>query len=216
MRLQYIGHSCFRLISEIGTTVVCDPFDGQYVGLHMPQIRCDLATLSHHHRDHDCTDTLYGGFAVLDEPVACAADDIAVQAVETYHDDKKGALRGKNLVFCFVVDGLRVVHLGDIGFVDEKIVKACRGCDVLMVPVGGVYTVDAAAAKRLVDCIQPKIAVPMHFMTDKHKFALGDLGDFLALFDADCVRVEQGCTLELSDTPQNEKTQVVVLSEYID
>lgn len=216
MKLQYLGHSSFRLISEMGTTVVCDPYESDMVGLQMPSVRCDVVTISHHHSDHDCVENLLGGYATLDEVVSCAADDIAVQSFETFHDNSNGAKRGKNLVFCFLVDGLRVVHAGDIGFVDENIVAVAKNCDVLLAPVGGVYTIDAVATKQLVDEICPRIVVPMHYMTPEHKFRLNSLDDFLNLFDASSVERSNGCSLELFDAPQNEQTKVIVLQKYED
>ena len=148
MRIQYFGHSCFRIISDIGTTIVCDPFDEKMVGLNMPKTKCDVVTISHHHKDHDSEENIMGSYAVLDQEVACAADDIAVQSISTFHDEENGAKRGKDLVFTFLVDGIKVVHLGDIGFFDKKVIDKIIGCDVLMIPVGGVYTVDAKVAKK--------------------------------------------------------------------
>ncbi len=105
MRLQYFGHSCFRLISDIGTTVVCDPYDSTMVGFEMPHTRTDVVTVSHHHADHDCLDDIVGGYALLDGKVTCAADDIALDTVETWHDEENGTKRGANIVFTFLVDG---------------------------------------------------------------------------------------------------------------
>ena len=138
MRLQYFGHSCFRLISDTGTTIVCDPYDENMVGLTMPRTRTDVVTVSHHHADHDCTTNIVGSYALLDCKVTCACDDIAIDTIETWHDEEKGAKRGADIVFTFVVDGIKVAHLGDIGFVDPHVVKALRGFDVIMLPVGGV------------------------------------------------------------------------------
>ena len=99
MKLQYLGHSCFRLISDMGTTIVCDPYNGKMVGFDMPRVRCDAVTVSHHHADHDCLDAIIGNPAVLDVVGVCTADDIAVASYETYHDDAKGAKRGKYRVY---------------------------------------------------------------------------------------------------------------------
>lgn len=216
MRLQYFGHSCFRLISDAGTTIVCDPFDGNMVGFDMPATRTDVVTISHHHADHDCTDRIVGGYAMLDGKVACAADDIAISTVETWHDEVKGAKRGADIVFCFLVDGIKVVHMGDVGFVDDNVVRATKGCDVLLLPVGGVYTVDAKGAAEYVRQISPRIVVPMHYMTDSHKFTLDPLSDFLSECVANGWNVKQAGTdtLRLDDVPQNESTEVVVLDRY--
>lgn len=218
MRLQYFGHSCFRLISDTGTTIVCDPFDENMVGFAPARTRTDVVTVSHNHGDHNCTHNIVGSFALLDGKVTCACDDIAIDAIETWHDEAKGAKRGANLVFTFGVDGLRVAHLGDIGFVDPTVVEALRGYDVIMLPVGGVYTVDATAAAELVREISPKIVVPMHYMTAQHKFTLDGLDKFLTIAKQEgWTVVDNGAdTLRLDDVPTNENTQVVVLQRFED
>lgn len=215
MKLQYFGHSCFRIISDMGTTVVCDPYKNSYVGFDMPQVKCDLVTVSHHHNDHDCTDSIVGSYAVIDEPIAFPADDVAVDSVSTFHDEDKGSKRGKNIVFSYLVDGLKVVHMGDVGCFDDNVIRFARGCDVLLIPVGGVYTIDSATAKKYVDAIEPKIVVPMHYKVADLKFELGSLDEFLSMFNADNI-TKLGTTLELVDLPDNEVTKVIVLERYID
>ena len=215
MKLQYLGHSCFRLISDMGTTVVTDPYKSDMVGFAMTPVRCDLVTISHHHGDHDCMDNILGNPAVLDEPISCAADDFALEGLSTFHDDVNGAKRGKNLVFCFGVDGLRVVHMGDIGCFDKTIADKIHGCDVLLIPVGGTFTVDAAGAKQWVDAVQPKIVVPMHYKTAEHNFNIDDADKFLALFDRENVISEGADTLILEDAPDY-PTRVIVLNRFVD
>lgn len=216
MKIQYLGHSCFRLISEMGTTVVCDPYSSDMVGLQMPPVRCDVVTMSHHHNDHDCLDNVTGSPAELDMEVTCCADDFAIKSISTFHDDEKGAKRGKNLVFTFNVDGLNVVHMGDIGCFDDNVVSQIRNCDVLLLPVGGVYTVDAEGAKRYVEQVKPKIVIPMHFMTDSHKFKLGKLDEFLSLFDQKQIKRLNADSLTLYDAPQNDTVEIVTLQIYVD
>lgn len=214
MRLQYLGHSSFRLISDMGTTIVTDPYSAKWVGFEMTPVRCDAVTISHHHGDHDCMDGILGNPAVLDSEGHCVADDIAIESVSTYHDDVKGAKRGKNLVFIFQTDGLTAVHLGDIGFADPVVIDKIRGCDVLMIPVGGTYTIDAHQARQFVEAVCPKIVVPMHYKTPESTLDVTGVEEFLSLFDsADVTR--GGDALVLDDAPQN-GTKVVVLSRFVD
>lgn len=215
MKLQYLGHSSFRIISEMGTTVVTDPYSAQMVGFAMTPVRCDVVTVSHHHGDHDCMDGILGNPAVLDEVVSCAADDIAVESFSTFHDDVKGAKRGKNLVFTFLVDGIKVAHMGDIGCFDADLAQKLFGCDVLLIPVGGTFTVDAAGAKQYVDAICPKIVVPMHYKTGEHNFDVDGVDKFLTLFAPNNIVNNGSDALTLYDPPQSEQ-QVVVLSRFID
>lgn len=216
MKLQYLGHASFRIISEMGTTIVCDPYKADMVGFEMAPVRCDVVTMSHHHGDHDCMDSIIGSPAELDVELACTADDVAIESIQTFHDGVKGAKRGKNLVFTFLVDGLKVVHMGDIGCFDEKVVAKIKNCDVLLIPVGGTFTVDATGAKQYVDSVQPKIVIPMHYKTDEHSFDVDGVDKFLALFPSSRVTVSKSDTLTLYDLPENDETQVVVLERFKD
>ena len=216
MKIQYLGHSCFRIISDMGTTVVCDPYKTSMVGLQMPAVRCDVVTTSHSHDDHACLDDLLGSPAVINCEATCCADDIAISSVSTFHDDEKGAKRGNNIVFVFEVDGMKVAHMGDVGCLDEHVVEVLADCDVLMLPVGGVFTVDAKGAKWYVDKINPKLVLPMHYMTSSHKFKLGSLDEFLSLFDSDQVERRECDSLVLYDVPDNARPQVIVLDMFCD
>lgn len=216
MKLQYLGHASFRIISEMGTTIVCDPFKGDWVGFDMTRVRCDVVTMSHHHGDHDCMDSIIGSPAELDVEIACAADDIAVESIATYHDDEKGAKRGSNLVFCFLVDGIKVVHMGDIGCLDGNVVAKIKHCDVLLLPVGGTFTVDAVGAKWYVDQVEPKIVVPMHYKTPEHNFEVDGVDKFLSLFDPADVQISGADTLTLYDTSDNDQPKVIVLERFKD
>ncbi|MBQ8433833.1 MAG: MBL fold metallo-hydrolase [Clostridia bacterium] len=213
MKLQYLGHSSFRIISDMGMTVVTDPYKSDMVGLQMPQVRCDVVTMSHHHADHDCTESILGHPTEIDVCGACAADDVAINSFETFHDDKKGSLRGKNLVFTFLVDGLKIAHLGDIGCLDEKVAQSLVGCDLLLVPVGGTYTVDHIGAKWYVDKINPKIVIPMHYKCGTSTIDISPVDDFLSLFDQQQIR-HVGDTLNLFDTPENETPLVYVMDMW--
>lgn len=215
MKLQYLGHASFRIISDMGTTVVTDPYKADWVGFEMTPVRCDVVTVSHHHGDHDCMDGVLGNPAVLDEQITCTADDIAIDSISTFHDNAKGAERGKNLVFTFALDGLKAVHMGDIGCFDENVVEKIRDCDVLLIPVGGTFTVDAQGAKRYVDAVRPKIVVPMHYKTAEHNFDVDGVDKFLALFDPASITNDGSDTLILSDLPEL-PTKVVVLNRFKD
>ena len=213
MKLQYLGHACFRLISEMGMTIVTDPYKNSMVGLSMPQVRCDVVTMSHHHNDHDCLDNVVGSPTEIDVVGACVADDVAIESYETFHDDKKGALRGKNLVFTFSVDGLRVAHLGDIGCLDENIVQKLKGCDLLLIPVGGSYTIDHVGAKWYVDQINPKIVIPMHYKFGTSKIDIAPVDAFLQQFDEQQIR-HVGDTLNVYDYPENDIPLVYVMDMW--
>lgn len=216
MKIQYLGHACFRLISDMGTTLVCDPFNGETVGYCMPRVRADVVTVSHHHDDHDCVDEVCGSPAQIDCEVTCCADDVTVSSLPTFHDEVKGAKRGSNLVFCFEIDGLKVVHMGDVGLFDENIVGRIANCDILMLPVGGTYTVDAQTTKKYVDAANPNIVLPMHYKCDGCTLDIAPVNDFVNLFNPDDVQFDVSDSLVIQDVPENARTKVVVLRRYVD
>jgi len=161
-------------------------------------------------------ENILGKPAELDAEAVCCADDIAITMVSTFHDDEKGAKRGNNIVFIFEVDGLKVVHMGDIGCMDDNVVNKIKNCDVLMIPVGGVYTIDASLAKQYVDTVNPKIVLPMHYMTQNHKFKLGSLNEFLSLFNQEQIERRNCESLTIYDIPQNVTPKIVILDKFTD
>ena len=213
MKLQYLGHASFRIISEMGMTIVTDPYKPSMVGLPMPQVRCDVVTMSHHHDDHDCTQNVLGVPTEIDVQGDCVADDVAIQSYKTFHDDQKGKLRGENLVFTFSIDGLKIAHLGDIGCLDEDIASKLVGCDLLLLPVGGTYTVDHVGAKWYVDKVQPKIVIPMHYKFGTSNIDIAPVDAFLQQFDASQIR-HVGDTLNIYDYPENETPLVYVMDMW--
>lgn len=216
MKIQYLGHSCFRIISEINTAIICDPYKADMVGFSMPKLSCDLVTVSHRHHDHDCVEEVAGNPPLLEGDVRLAADDIAIETFQCYHDDRQGKLRGKNTVFCFLVDGLKIVHMGDVGELNNELSAKIYGCDVLMLPVGGIFTIDSDGANWYVQHVQPKIVIPMHYKTARHAFEIDGVENFLKLQNSKNVHRLSNETLVLNDSPENTEPQIYVLEPYIE
>ena len=194
MRIIWNGHSCFTLESA-GGTVVVDPYlDGSVPGLAPLRLQADAVYCSHGHRDHGGT-----------EVVALSGDtpEMAVETLNTWHDDQQGAQRGPNVIHIFQTEGLRVAHLGDLGCeLEPEQLEALKGLDALMIPVGGFYTIDAKQAKALTDLLQPRVTIPMHYRSSTFGYdVIAPLEDYLSLC-GDVVRYP-GNTLVLSkDTPK--------------
>ncbi len=215
MRLQYLGHSCFCIISDIGTTVVTDPYEGEKIGYCLPHLHTDFVTVSHYHFDHCCVEALGGNPSVIDCEIACAVDDVAVQSFRCFHDDAQGTKRGENLCFTFLTDGIKIAHMGDIGEQSEALAKSLAGTNVLLVPVGGKYTVDAVGAKWYVDRIKPQIVIPMHYQTEEGGVGVDGVQAFLDLFDNQQVATFNGDFLCFDDVPAGQ-TRVVVMKRFAD
>jgi L-ascorbate metabolism protein UlaG (beta-lactamase superfamily) len=220
-KLTWLGQSCFVLETAAGTRVVMDPF-GKGIGYELPAgLRADLVTVSHEHPDHNNVALVGGkprvlrgltadkkGWARIDEKFR----DVAVRTVGVYHDDKRGAERGLDSVFIFEVGGLRIAHLGDLGHaLDEDQLAAVGSVDVLLVPVGGTYTIDARQATRVVDRLRPRLMViPMHYKTEAS--TVKDLDPVGAFLEGKAnVRHETARTIALSPVKARPAVEVVVL-----
>ncbi len=210
MKLEYYGHSCFRLTFPSGTRIVTDPY-GQ-IGYSLPPIGAEVVTVSHGHYDHCNVGAVSGSPAVLSAPVSREIGGVRISAVSSFHDEVGGAKRGKNLIFRFQADGLEVCHLGDLGEpIDARLTEALRSADVLLIPVGGHYTIDGAEAGRYVESLAPKIAVPMHYYTPGLQVDIKGVERFLSRFGAEQVTKCKG-TLELdSDSIKNYHQKIIVM-----
>lgn len=190
MILRWYGHDWFTLTLENGKVIATDPHAG--LSYPEPSLRADVCTVSHHHYDHDAVSKLRGSPMVIDRPGRYhPLDGVEIVGVETAHDDAGGQKRGQNVVFSIRAEGLNVVHLGDLGhLLDQKQRSALGSVDVLLVPVGGTYTIDAKQAVEQVGRLRPKVAVPMHYQTAGSKgIDIADETEFLRLMDANPERV---------------------------
>ena len=164
MEVTYLGHAAFRLRGKT-TTVVTDPYAPELVGLKFPKhITADIVTVSHDHPDHNAIRQIEGTAYVVNGPGEYEIKGVGIIGISTFHDDEKGAKRGKNTIYRIEMDGLSLVHLGDLGHTlsaDE--VDTLDGVDILMIPVGGFYTIDPAAAVSVINEIEPSIVLPMHY-----------------------------------------------------
>ena len=166
MIIRHIGHAEFLMETEKGMRIVTDPYD-EVCGYPVQRIKADAALVSHGHHDHNAVDNLEGVTTVIDrEGEYTPAPGVRVTAVKSFHDDQKGSKRGETLLFLIETEGLRVVHLGDLGCMpDEDQMKLLAKPDVLMIPVGGFYTIDGKTARRVAEKLHPRVTLPMHYKT---------------------------------------------------
>ena len=172
MKITYLGHATFLL--ETGqTSILIDPFD-EKVGYPMPKVSPAVVLISHEHGDHNHVAMAAGQPKTIRgladgqwRSVKEVVDGVTISSVPTYHDGSQGKERGRNTVFIVESEGLRVVHLGDLGHpLDDEAVKAIGRPDVLMIPVGGHYTIDAKQAHDVVARLRPGVIIPMHYKTE--------------------------------------------------
>ncbi len=217
MKITWLGHSSFKLEESTGTTVVTDPYH-PYVGYEMPEVTADIVTVSHGHKDHNHLEAVKGNPEVLNHAGAYDISGVHILARRTYHDSKNGAARGENLVFKFRMDGVDICHMGDIGEeCNAMLVESLAPVNVLMIPVGGTYTIDAEQAKEFVDRIMPDVVIPMHYKTRDCAFDIARLNEFLDLFDDEDVVYTESDTVEFDRADfDGESTKVYVLERFSD
>ncbi len=180
MKIEYLGHSCFKLTDKAGHTVVTDPYTG--VGYELPKGLCaDIVTVSHGHFDHAYTAGV-SAHRVVSELSGCKQDWVKIEGIFSYHDPEKGRLRGHNIIYKITVDGLTVCHLGDIGEpCTPELAEKIGEVDVLLVPVGGTYTVDAVGACAYCKMLAAKLIVPMHYRPADGSLDIAGVERFLTL-----------------------------------
>ena len=183
MKIEYLGHSCFKITAKNGTSVLTDPYTR--VGYELPEnISADIVTVSHSHFDHNYTQALKGSPQIIKTEDRQSFNGVEIEGVLSWHDERGGALRGANIIFKLEIDGLRICHFGDLGEpCSPSLVKAIGKVDILLIPVGGTYTIDALEAKRFVDAIAPKMVIPMHYKPNDGTIDITDEKPFLSLFD---------------------------------
>ena len=166
MIIRHIGHAEFLIETAEGMRIVTDPYD-KGCGYPVHKIRADAALVSHGHHDHNAVENLEGLQTVVDSAgVFTLAPGIRVTAVKSFHDDEQGSKRGETLLFLLEAEGLRVVHLGDLGCLpDETQIEQLKKPDILMIPVGGFYTIEGKTALKVADMLEARILLPMHYKT---------------------------------------------------
>ena len=185
MKLTWHGHACYTLESADGT-VVFDPYERGYVpGLTLPELAADVVLCSHYHNDHGCASAV---------KQLKRRTNLLINDMRTFHDDENGEKRGENLIHIVDAEGRRLVHMGDLGHrLSSEQIDALGKVDVLMIPVGGFYTIDAATAYELAEKIGAAITIPMHYKGEGFGY------DVLTTVEAYTQRVESA---EFSDSSE--------------
>jgi len=182
MYISWLGQSCFKIQDKTtpdGITIVTDPFD-KSIGLKVPNFEADIVTVSHDHHDHNNVSALRGNPFIINSAGEYDRKGVMIEGVESYHDDKQGTKLGKNIIYRIEIDDITIVHLGDLGqILDNKQLEKIGGADILLVPVGGTYTLDAKNAVEVVSQIEPRIVIPMHYKIKNLKINLDGVEKFI-------------------------------------
>lgn len=185
MKYVWLGHSTFLITNDAGGRLVTDPADERSLP-KLSQVSADVITVSHRHHDHCAVERIGGSPIIKESDAPETLAGFSIRGFSTFHDEAQGAKRGLNTVFLIEADGQRFVHCGDLGHMpDEATLAAIKGCDALLLPVGGVYTVDGKTAWQIAKRVAPRTVVPMHYQTPDLGFSLEPIDCFLAAAKAD-------------------------------
>ncbi len=209
MDIKYLGHAAFYIKSK-NTRIVLDPYNSS-IGLKFPKIEADIVTVSHHHKDHDNASQVAGNPLIIDMPGEFEKGGVRITGYPSYHDKQKGAQRGENILYKLETEeGITVLHCGDLGLVPEdSFLESIDDVDILFVPVGGFYTIDAEEAESLVKKIEPAIVIPMHYNSpklDQKTFSkLTPVTEFLKKFGAEKATPAPKLTVKKEELEQEMK-----------
>lgn len=214
MLISWFGHSTFKLQGKIGSetiSVITDPYQPEKVGLKLPRLEAEIVTISHDHDDHNNVEAVKGDPFIIKGAGEYEVKGIFVEGVFSYHDQSQGKERGTNIIYRFEIEDISVTHLGDLGTeLDNKQLERLEGTDILLVPVGGVYTINAEAAVKVINQIEPRIVIPMHYQVPGLKFKLDALETFIKAIGVK-PRQEEKLKILKKELPQD-NMEVVVLS----
>lgn len=217
MDIYWYGQACFKLKGK-NASVIIDPYDPNFTGLKLPKdFSSDTVLVSHHHEDHNNTQAVTGvqgaNPMVFDRPGEYEVAGAVITGISSFHDNTAGSERGTNTIFNIFLDNLDIVHLGDLGqskLTEEQIAEIGQ-TDILLVPVGSVYTIDAKAASEIVSQLEPKIIIPMHYKTEGLKFELEGVENFLKEMGAEGAVPQPKLSITKEKLP--EEPQVIVLNK---
>jgi len=181
MKVKWLGHSCFLITSGDGVRIITDPYAvGGGINYSPIKETADVVVVSHEHDDHSNISAVQGKPEVVKGDGIKTAKGVQFKGVATYHDAAQGGQRGPNNILCFTIDDIKLCHLGDLGHVlSPAQVSEIGTVDILLVPVGGFYTINASVASQVCDQLKPKIVIPMHFKTPNCAYPITSVEDFL-------------------------------------
>jgi len=212
MYITWLGHSAFKLQDKTGTdgiTLAIDPY-GDEIGLKMPRFEADILAITHDHHDHNNRGAIRGNPFIIDTAGEYEVKGVSVEGVVAMHDEKAGAERGRNIIYRIDMDDVVVVHLGDLGqTLEPKQLERLTGADILLIPVGGKYTIDAKKAVEVVSQIEPRIVIPMHYKIPGLKVDIEGVEKFIKEIGLK-PRQEDKLKISKRDLPQDDMELVIL------
>jgi L-ascorbate metabolism protein UlaG (beta-lactamase superfamily) len=211
MNITWYGQSCFRVAlqgqkkAKQWTSLIIDPFD-ESTGLKLPKLEAEILLITHEHKDHNNQKIATKETFLINSPGEYELRDIFIQGISSFHDKEKGKERGLNTIYTVETEEIKLCHLGDFGqeeLTDEQL-RDIGEVDVLMIPVGGVYTIDAKEATKVISQIEPRIVIPMHYKIPGLKVKFDELGTFLKAIGDKGAKAEDKISIQKKNLPVGE------------
>lgn len=210
MTITWYGHSCFRLESKESSLLV-DPFSSE-IGLRPPKIKDDIVLISHQHYDHNNIEGLPEDSFLIKNPGEYEAKGIFVRGIQSFHDKSQGKERGLNTVYIIKMEDMALAHLGDFGEekLSEEQVEKIGDVDILMIPIGGTYTINYKEAVEIIQQIEPKIVIPMHYKIEGLKLDIDGPEKFLKEMGLTPEKAEKSYKIQKKNLPAEEMKLVLI------
>lgn len=211
MVITWLGQSCFKLQSG-DLTAVIDPFSKD-IGLTPPRFRADIVLVTHDHYDHSNAESLTGEPFLVKGPGEFEVKGAYIHGIQTFHDNSQGSMRGLNTIYKIEIEDLRILHLGDFGEdkLREETLDQIGDVDILMIPVGGKYTIDGEKAAEVAKQIEARFVIPMHYKIPGLKIGLDGPEQFLKEMGAAKASTQEKFVVKKKDVGEEDKTEVIVL-----
>ncbi len=209
MIISWLGHSFFKIETK-NKVIAIDPYNEESLGLKPPRFKADILLISHNHKDHNNKKAILGEPFILEELEEIETDGIFIEGILSYHDDANGKYRGLNTIFIIYSEEMKLCFLGDLGEkkLKEESLQKVSNADILFIPIGGNYTIDGEEAISLINQIEPKIIIPMHYKIEGLKLKLDSEDKFLKAFSK---KPEVLDKLVIRKTQLPQETRIVLL-----
>lgn len=216
MQIKWYGQSCFQINAVVSKNnqikIVIDPFSPE-IGLKVPSLEADLVLCTHNHYDHNNVKIVKGDPFLIDGPGEYEIKGVFIQGINSWHDNKQGEERGNNTIYIIEAEDLKICHMGDFGQdeLNESQLEQIGEVDILMVPVGGTYTIDAKGALKVSSQIEPKIIIPMHYYLPKLKVKIDSVDKFLKAVGVGSLQPQDKLVVKKKDLSE-EEAKIILLS----
>jgi L-ascorbate metabolism protein UlaG (beta-lactamase superfamily) len=212
MKIKWWGHASFLITADDGRKILTDPYNEE-VGYKRITDEVDIVTVSHEHFDHNAVHLLPGSAKVIRTLEGYENELLKIRGIASYHDEKRGAERGNNRIYLIELENKRICHLGDLGHtLDDEYYNIIKGIDILMIPVGGYYTIDARVAFEIIERVNPSIVLPMHYKTEVINFPISGIEGFKSYFKPSEIAELNEAELDTKKLPEDKRLFIL---EYV-